>query len=1060
MLAALRLFIFIVTAAVLGAAAADYPCTGKYVKGGDNCWQLAKDCNISTDKFNEYNPSCPNIQAGQLVCCTKPSFKANPDGSCHMHTQSGSEYCSDIAKVYGIKVDDIEKWNKDTFGWKTCAFLGKGMKICVSPGTPPRPTPDPKAECGPLAPGDKYNSECPLKACCSQFGYCGLTSDFCAKKNSTTGSPGTTGCLSNCDIKFVKSDPPSEFIRVGYYESWNQGWPCLKSNIDDLDLGKFTHVHFSFGDIDGSLQPTFDKYAQSQWERFKKISKRKIISFGGWGISTEPATYEHLRNMVQPGNRARAARNLVDFMNSNGLDGLDFDWEYPGAPDIPGIPPGRPDDGSNYLEFLREVRKIMPKGKSLSIAAPASYWYLKAFPIADISSVVDYIVFMTYDLHGQWDHDNQYTGPYLLSHVNWTETTSMLDLITHAGVASNKLLLGLAGYGRSFQQSDPSCAGPHCTFTGTSSKSGATPGPCTKTSGYLALAEINRIRSSSRVRKEYVDADSQIMLFDDDQWIAFNTPEQLDMRIELAKNMNLGGTVLWAIDISDDNGLVAADPCDIKSLTNEEFINSSCPDKEAALLAWIDEVIQDMKALDPAILSRLELNPEKRIQQLLDLKDQISGQKSLLTKRDAPIDISAGAHAITENAANYANLVKINQYSISVDPIKEAQAIESLVIAEMAKRNLQRNQVLVAIAVTALTAPAIGGIYLAGSSFVYFSYKALSDWTYDCTWFWNKHRTLEDELQSCVSKDDLLKNLIIDELYEDPEDASSTPGPTQKTSTLSIPSVSKNTCPNLSTLTKAQVNDVITGKFKTITKSWEKDKKGNKKCLLPVYYINKEGQSLGVACNAYKYMSIKGNIVYSRGLSRSDSNRKPDRLQLRMHTGCPQSHNIQSDLKQLTSPYYNSAPASRLDQQDEFPMNAMYEGYQKARDRSGNDVHVYDTSVLCIPWYENMIDGFVFWTKFLQGSAPYDKCDPMDPDSPKRDGPIPFAESSTKRSYFIVQALIGGNYNDVCVTNHQSYRVPGFKTSRRLDTSVKPYKLKTSWMSKTVYAKNEFQDYF
>lgn len=24
----------------------------------------------------------------------------------------------------------------------------------------------------------------------------------------------------------------------------------------------------------------------------------------------------------------------------NQLDGVDFDWEYPGAPDIPGIPPG------------------------------------------------------------------------------------------------------------------------------------------------------------------------------------------------------------------------------------------------------------------------------------------------------------------------------------------------------------------------------------------------------------------------------------------------------------------------------------------------------------------------------------------------------------------------------------------------------------------------------------------------------------------------------------------------------------------------------------------------
>lgn len=39
--------------------------------------------------------------------------------------------------------------------------------------------------------------------------------------------------------------------------------------------------------------------------------------------------------------------------------------------------------------------------RSVSIAAPASYWYLKGFPIKAIAKVVDYIVYMTYDLHGQ-----------------------------------------------------------------------------------------------------------------------------------------------------------------------------------------------------------------------------------------------------------------------------------------------------------------------------------------------------------------------------------------------------------------------------------------------------------------------------------------------------------------------------------------------------------------------------------------------------------------------------------------------------------------------------------
>jgi chitinase len=88
---------------------------------------------------------------------------------------------------------------------------------------------------------------------------------------------------------------------------------------------------------------------------------------------------------------------------------VDFDWEYPGAPDIPGIPPGSPQDGPNYLAFLKLVRAALPAGKTLSIAAPASYWYLRGFPIADMSQVVDYIIYMTYDLHGQWDYGNQFS---------------------------------------------------------------------------------------------------------------------------------------------------------------------------------------------------------------------------------------------------------------------------------------------------------------------------------------------------------------------------------------------------------------------------------------------------------------------------------------------------------------------------------------------------------------------------------------------------------------------------------------------------------------------------
>jgi chitinase len=84
------------------------------------------------------------------------------------------------------------------------------------------------------------------------------------------------------------------------------------------------------------------------------------------------------------------------------ISGVDFDWEYPGAPDIPGIPAGSAEDGANYLEFLKRVRHYITEERTLSIALPASFWYLRAFPVAEMAEVVDYFVYMTYDLHGQW----------------------------------------------------------------------------------------------------------------------------------------------------------------------------------------------------------------------------------------------------------------------------------------------------------------------------------------------------------------------------------------------------------------------------------------------------------------------------------------------------------------------------------------------------------------------------------------------------------------------------------------------------------------------------------
>ena len=72
--------------------------------------------------------------------------------------------------------------------------------------------------------------------------------------------------------------------------------------------------------------------------------------------------------------RAKFINEIKNFLTDKGFDGVDFDWEYPGAPDRG----GKPEDGVNFTKLLEELRTEldkMPGGhKEISFTAPTSYW--------------------------------------------------------------------------------------------------------------------------------------------------------------------------------------------------------------------------------------------------------------------------------------------------------------------------------------------------------------------------------------------------------------------------------------------------------------------------------------------------------------------------------------------------------------------------------------------------------------------------------------------------------------------------------------------------------------
>ncbi|KAK1225534.1 hypothetical protein PQX77_011524 [Marasmius sp. AFHP31] len=295
------------------------------------CWDIATAAMISVDQLIQYNPkmSCTALQLGQKLCVTAgdlPSTgpKPNPDGSCATYTIVKDDYCALIGSKNGITAAQVEQFNVKTYKWKGCAALQVGQTICISSGTPPPIPINPDLQCGPESPS---RGDCPLKACCSAFGFCGITSEFC--EAAPNGDP----CISNCGYATLPKCDGSQMTRkVGYYAGWAAKRSCDPVTVAQLDLSDLTHVIYAFAIIktDGTIG--FDDSADS--ERLKELvtkaakTKTKVlVAVGGWTFS-EGATKDRFSVMIaSSANRFKFINSVKSFISSYKLDGIDIDFD-------------------------------------------------------------------------------------------------------------------------------------------------------------------------------------------------------------------------------------------------------------------------------------------------------------------------------------------------------------------------------------------------------------------------------------------------------------------------------------------------------------------------------------------------------------------------------------------------------------------------------------------------------------------------------------------------------------------------------------------------------------
>jgi chitinase len=232
----------------------------------------------------------------------------------------------------------------------------------------------------------------------------------------------------------VFADEP---IVLGYYMAWSKSvYPHTLIPYD-----KVTHIAHAFvwPNANGSLS-TYDYLHYPQLiQTAGENGVIMILSVGGWGNS------DGFGPMVADTSaRKRFIADLIAFCQTNGYQGIDLDWEYPGSA-----------DRANFVKLVQELRDAISQlddPMSISIALPSSDWR-SGYDIYSLRDLVDWFGIMTYDFHGSWTNHSGHVSPLYPPPSHLCQDGSLDQSVKYYlqhGVPKSKLVVGMATYGRVF----------------------------------------------------------------------------------------------------------------------------------------------------------------------------------------------------------------------------------------------------------------------------------------------------------------------------------------------------------------------------------------------------------------------------------------------------------------------------------------------------------------------------------------------------------------------------------------------------------------------------------